>query len=921
MSVQLILYPQGYEGVYNSFTNPSSEMIVNGISFNNLNNALAQSGNNVSLIVSASLPPTIPNAWYRFKGTGAIGVAYPYNLNGNLFIPTISGLESGVYQQLTNIVPNLSYNITIDIVTPPQPNYAGKLIVRQYSPANISNTEILTKHRVTEDTTQIVQLIQSQVPNPTLVFSYRQDNPVSDNITIRSISVTPTVATSGSILLDDGQVICDLYEDEDLPLTLSVDEFKNVAEKVQSYSKAFNLPATKRNNRIFDQVFEITRHLDGGSPLFNPYQKTQCVLKQDGFILFEGYLRLLDITDKEGEISYNVNLYSEVIALADELKDLELRDLDFSEIEHDYNKTQIQNSWNVSGTGISYLNPSTSGFRNDYSTVKYPFVNWNNQILVANGSTGTSAVLNNPELTVLAQAFRPFINIRYIIDRIFQASQFTYSSDFFNENDFNQLYMDFNWGGGREPNTNTGQGFGENDNTTGITAGLTPTKIPFDIESFSDASDLGFDITTSRFTASFDNQLYTINGVFKFSYSGYTSGQVGYLGWEKFDSLGTATGYFPINNQLFPVNPSNSFGNIASSFNETVILNTGESLRPSFYKLDAAVTLTQLTTQQLSAFSSNGATVTTGSPKTTTETLLQNLRGEVGQWEFLKGLITMFNLVTLVDENNPNNIIIEPYSDIFINNDDSVQLDWTDKVDVSQMKLEPLTDLNRKTIFKFVEDDDDFAFNNYKNLVGGHLYGSNKFNATDEFNILDGENEIIAEPFAATVVKPLMSQYSGLIIPQLYSYNIQDGTSEGFDNSPRIMYNNGVKDSGTTYYIPAQNGVGETIAETDFLQFSHLSAIPSDSSSLDYHFGWTQLLNGVGSGTLRNLFTLYWFPYLSELYNINTRTMTIKVDLNPADLSTFKFYDKVIIKNREFRVNKIDYKPNDLATVEFILIP
>tara|TARA_R110002111_G_scaffold20124_2_gene48370 strand:- start:636 stop:785 length:150 start_codon:yes stop_codon:yes gene_type:complete len=49
--------------------------------------------------------------------------------------------------------------------------------------------------------------------------------------------------------------------------------------------------------------------------------------------------------------------------------------------------------------------------------------------------------------------------------------------------------------------------------------------------------------------------------------------------------------------------------------------------------------------------------------------------------------------------------------------------------------------------------------------------------------------------------------------------------------------------------------------------------------------------------------------------------MTIKVDLNPADLSTFKFYDKVIIKNREFRVNKIDYKPNDLATVEFILIP
>ena len=49
--------------------------------------------------------------------------------------------------------------------------------------------------------------------------------------------------------------------------------------------------------------------------------------------------------------------------------------------------------------------------------------------------------------------------------------------------------------------------------------------------------------------------------------------------------------------------------------------------------------------------------------------------------------------------------------------------------------------------------------------------------------------------------------------------------------------------------------------------------------------------------------------------------MTIKVNLSPADINTFKFNDTVFIKNRVFRVNKIDYKPNDLATVEFILIP
>ena len=237
------------------------------------------------------------------------------------------------------------------------------------------------------------------------------------------------------------------------------------------------------------------------------------------------------------------------------------------------------------------------------------------------------------------------------------------------------------------------------------------------------------------------------------------------------------------------------------------------------------------------------------------------------------------------------------------------------------MKLEPLTDLNRRTIFKFVEDEDDFAFMNYKHQVGGHLYGSKKFNATDEFNILDGLDEVIAEPFAATVVKPLMSQFPQFITPAIYAYNSEDDTSEGFENSPRIMYDNGSKTTGISYSIPAQNGVVGNALEYNFLQFSHIKdggLVVSDYA--DFHFGECQLL-GNQATTLNNLFNLYWLPYYNELYNPNTRTMTIKVNLNPADINTFKFNDTVFIKNRVFRVNKIDYKPNDLATVEFILIP
>jgi hypothetical protein len=730
------------------------------------------------------------------------------------------------------------------------------------------------------------------------------------------------ISPSDSIsILENGQVLCDLYEDEDIPLTLSIDDFKNVAEQIQSYSKAFSLPATKRNNQIFNNIFEITRNDDG--IIFNPYVRTKCVLKQNGILIFEGYLRLIDIQDKLGETSYNVNLNSEVIALADYLEGRTFSDLNLTELEHNYTKANIKSSWT---SGVTYTQSGTSGFRTS-DTVKYPFVNWDNQILISNGSTGNNATIGNPELTSLQQAYRPFVKIKYLIERIFQDTPFSFTSEFFDEADFKKLYMDFNWGDALAPNTNMGEGEGENDDTTGVTAGTSFTRLRFDVETFSDASELGYDNSTSKFTANRDNQYYYVYSDFVIGYSGAGSGpasqKVGVMGWEKFDSGGTTTNYIAGYKDLYSAGIS--AGLIQYSKNFIVVLNAGESIRPVFKKI-GSVTLDQETTQGLAAFTPNSTTVITGTSVITSEVLMQNLRGELGQWQFLKGIMTMFNLVSIPDKSDPNNMLIEPYADVFIKTtkgtslaDRSISHDWTDKVDVSEIKLTPLTDLNKKTIFKFVEDDDDYAFSMYKDAVSGHLYGSKVFDASG-FTILEGNKEIIAEPFAATVPRPLDSQFPNFIVPMIYSYNPDDGTSSGFDNSPRIMYDNGVKDSGTTYYIPAQNG-GSSENQSDFLQFSHLSTISTAQGTLDFHFGECQLIQPIGNAVNDNLFNLYWLPYFSELYNPNTRIMTLKVNLTAGDISTFNLYDTVFIKNRKFRVNKIDYKPNDLATVEFILIP
>ena len=894
MSVQLIVYPQSFNGVFNAISGSSTELIVNGINFAGIDNTSTFTATSATpyLDVITYGFPYVVNTWYRYKSIISGTPAFPVSNGTNVVLDSLgngSTEPTGIYQRIGPLTIGATYKIVLTVAT--GGNAAnGSFLFKIFDTVNPQGSVTTFS---TATATTITKNFTATFSNMTIMCNFYST--AAEDFTISNISVQPiSGATSGTPIVESGEVLLDLYEDEDLPLTLSVDDFKNVAEKVQSYSKAFNIPETKRNKRIFNQIFEVTRENDG--VIFNPYKRTQCVLKQDGFTLFKGFMRLLDVTDKDGEVSYNINLYSEVIALADYLKDISFRDLDFTELEHDYNKTQIKYSWNDGGTGITYTNTSTSGFRNAYSTVKYPFVNWNNNWLIA--ATGGTPTAGNPQLVNLEQAFRPFINIKYIIDRIFQNSPFTFTSDFFNTTDFGKLYMDFNWGSDNAPvvfnaSTIISRSPTKQDLTTSYTT--------LNFNDITPPSEFGY--TSGVFTAVTDNQIYNISFDMIFKVPSSNPPEQLSIQW--------LINGIPQNTAVSPFIASGTSGyNYNGSF--TATLQSGDTILCQAKSTGSTMYLEG---------GSNSIIATTSSDQTSSSTLLQTLRGELGQWDFLKGLITMFNLVTLVDENNPNNIIIEPYSDIFINNPSSVRLNWTDKIDVSEMKLEPLNDLTKKTIFKFVEDEDDFAFTNYKNQVGGHLYGSKKYDAGSEFNILDDEDEIIAEPFAATVVKPLASQFSSFITPALYSYNSEDDTSEGFENSPRIMYNNGIKNSGTTYYIPPQNGVVGSAAETNFLQFSHLSDIPTIASSRDFHFGECQLLTGVGNATTINLFNTYWLPYYSELYNPNTRTMTIKVNLSPADINTFKFNDTVMIKNRVFRVNKIDYKPNDLATVEFILIP
>tara|TARA_R110002167_G_scaffold124721_1_gene304377 strand:+ start:1404 stop:4454 length:3051 start_codon:yes stop_codon:yes gene_type:complete len=1016
MSTQLILYPQTYQGQYSSMASPSTiQYIVNGISFTGFNSTSLHNTTAVhpSQDAISNAPPTLLGNWYRFTTTGGdygAVTAPTYALGAvQLSHNAVTPGQTGFYQKLSQLIVGAIYDVKISIVTP----QAEILTFEMWD-----GTVIHHQAPLSANTSTITTTFTAQSSNDIFLIYYEG---ISANLSISKISILQSPISPSLIYteLEDGQVICDLYQEEDIPLSLSIDDFKNVAEKVQSYSKDFNLPATKRNNRIFNNMFEVTRTAQN-TLMFNPYVKTKCVLKEDGFILFEGYLRLINVKDKEGEISYNVNLYSEVIALADTLKGQTFANLDFEELAHLYNKTSIKYSWyNTVGLPLENSLPASSfaydpalGFDNT-NVLKYPFIDWNHQYIV--GGTNpipTNATPGNPELTALEQAFRPCIQLKYLINKIFAASGFNWTSNFFDSTDFGNLFMDFNWGSEDTPNSVDANGWGRyNRDSADNYATTVWTAIDIDVEDFED--EFGFDVSTGVFTcpSGQDNATFAFGYHCVFRCASTTSTQTAELELRwlftpaggtpvpidatpiismdssasgDIDTAGSAIddinifdgGYYAsaptvtvpsVNGTgavLVAVGPfpgpvtsvTVTTGGYGYNYQDDIVffnsvnplhlyigqiqqnLNVGDTLQLQF-KANANNMIRQNNQVSVPEHTSTilGFVTLIG---ITDNIMLQTLRGETGQWEFLKGIFTMFNLITMVDESNPDNILIEPYADVFINNtnggagnltlaDRGIQHDWTDKVDVSQMELKPLTDLNKTTIFKFVEDDEDYVFNQYKNSTTGHLYGSKEIDASTASNgmptIFQGTKEIKAEPFAATVSKPLDFQFPDFITPSIYALT-DDGTSEGFDNSPRIFYNNGRINTGASYYIPEQNGLSSENQEW-ILQFSHLSSIPvvinTANDTRDFVFESQQLFQPIAPDgpPTDNLYSMYWQPYFNELYNPDTRAMTLKVNLSPSDVASFKFYDTVFIKNRVFRVNKIGYKPNDLATVEFILIP
>lgn len=167
------------------------------------------------------------------------------------------------------------------------------------------------------------EMVSGQATNVSLIAFNFEDSNIGLDITYFEITE-----------VKDHEI--ELKEEESIPLTFNIADIKDPSKRKSSFSKTVTIPGTTNNNRVFGHFFEIE-----GESKFNPAKKLDVYLMQDGFVVFDGILQLGKVVRLNGSdsITYEITLSGNLANIYNEWSDLKLNELDLSEFDHLWNRT------------------------------------------------------------------------------------------------------------------------------------------------------------------------------------------------------------------------------------------------------------------------------------------------------------------------------------------------------------------------------------------------------------------------------------------------------------------------------------------------------------------------------------------------------------------------------------------------------
>ena len=685
----------------------------------------------------------------------------------------------------------------------------------------------------------------------------------------------------------------DTLGDIDVDFTYSVADVTDIERRNTSYSKTITLPSTSKNQNLFGNIFDISVSNDiypedvNIGQNFNPAKQAQAQIFLDNVKIFDGVLRMIKINNLAGDITYEVNMFGRLRDILHELGDKTLADLDFSDYNHTWNRTSIENSWNR----IEWVDGADN--------YVYPLVDYGYSFLDG---------IDNPVFPIIN--FKPAVFITEILKRIFAEANFQVTAPIFESFYFRKLLLV------------TAEKTITKESTTLLhqNPSFYQEEITSDVTwshllAFSSVEASGFDITNAgtRFTWTKTQNLNTgLNLNLKIAFEAlqaYTDNvwrvQVLKNGIEILDDARNVS--FIAIGQVFTWDVDISGGIDLAQNDYFEIQLSGEPVGGGGF----GVTLqTEVVIVNIGSFKiGNTVPVAVELEEGDEMRIEYTMPKSMKQRDFLKSIISMYNLYVTQDRLRTNVLEIIPYNEFYQTFKDEA-LDWSNKLDVSQsVSITPLSELSAKEYRLVFDNDTDYWSESYRTKFN-EGYGESRTIIDNDF-ILD--TKTVKVVFAPPVMR---EEVSGQIMLHLYKVDITVKVPDNF--KPRVVYWKPQVECGT-WYIQYEAG---NIGYTNYPYAGHLD--DPIAPVTDILFGTPkEVYFSIALYPSSNLYQEYYRNLIEAIGDRNSRLLEGYFYLTPLDIMNLDFRKIVKVGKHYFQLQKVDkYNPiaNGLSYVSLFKI-
>jgi hypothetical protein len=651
----------------------------------------------------------------------------------------------------------------------------------------------------------------------------------------------------------------DLFNDESVTIKDSIQDVKDIEKVFTSFSKSFNIPASKTNNKLFKHYYNFD--IDNG---FDARIKVDSTIEINSLTFKFGKVKLEGVNLKYNKPhTYRITFFGSTVDLKDKLGESKLSDLDLTEYDLDYNAQTVK----------TYLADKRESNNNH---IIVPLITHTQRLFYDSSShdekgdgnlywdTGHIQDLHGVKWNELKYAIR----VNKIIEAIENDFGLQFSTDFFKNIDnerFDHLFLWLHRKSGKVEDLSGG------------------TKVDTLVNAFKPISTTG---------PIYNRSGYVMALVFKEDI----------LEWKvrlepvNLTQVYTVTFRDTSNNIIY--RKENHKGNLTVFLEDTFeyglryYLWIEASGQVSFNNIRWSIRYRDITNLIYDVQFNTGTYQTSLNFRFNVAKQMPNIK----ILDFLTGLFKTFNLTAYEQDGI---IVVKPLDDFYAEFN-TYNID--EYVDVSSSTVDIALPY-KEVVFKF-KDTKSFLANKYGELQNKE-WGELKY--SDNTPDLVGGIYKIEVPFGHMMYENIVDPNTNFKTNIQWGYSVNDSQS-AYLGSPLLFYPKWGALPFNISFVDEVDENGKPISHRNIAGFNKPLNSQSTNSSFNpfnFNFALEPSEYTGGTGFNETLFTEYYSEYINSVFNPKQRITKISAYLPLRILLNYKLSDRFAFKDNIYRINSI----------------